>query len=77
MPKKTPQLAGWTLAVYLVVKLLPKHFATADVYRWEAQLAAKFPDNQNIRAKIRQQLQILRDKKILKQGKVRGTWHKL
>jgi type II restriction enzyme len=36
-------------------------FATADVYAFERELEQLHPDNRNVRPKIRQQLQILRD----------------
>ena len=36
-------------------------FALTDVYAFEARLAAIYPDNRNVRPKIRQQLQVLRD----------------
>ncbi len=36
-------------------------FALDDVYAHEARLSAIYPDNNNVRPKIRQQLQVLRD----------------
>ncbi|MET3779846.1 hypothetical protein ABIC32_000476 [Brevundimonas sp. 1080] len=36
-------------------------FTLDDVYAREAPLAALYPANYNVRAKIRQQLQVLRD----------------
>jgi len=36
-------------------------FTLEDIYRHEKHLAKLHPDNRNIRAKIRQQLQVLRD----------------
>ena len=36
-------------------------FTLADVYAHEAALAALYPGNNNVRPKIRQQLQVLRD----------------
>ncbi|WP_426046157.1 hypothetical protein [Brevundimonas sp. TWP3-1-2b1] len=36
-------------------------FTLAEVYGFEARLAAIYPDNNNVRPKIRQQLQVLRD----------------
>jgi type II restriction enzyme len=35
------------------------------VYQFEKQLAAKHPENNHIKDKIRQQLQMLRDKGII------------
>jgi hypothetical protein len=42
-----------------------KEFTTADVYAFERELAELHPDNRNIKAKIRQQLQELRDRNLL------------
>jgi type II restriction enzyme len=36
-----------------------------DVYAYENRLAVLHPDNKHVRAKIRQQLQVLRDNGIL------------
>ena len=40
-------------------------FELNDVYRFEQQLSALYPGNNNVRPKIRQQLQVLRDKGYL------------
>ena len=40
-------------------------FATSDVYAFERELEQLHPDNRNIKAKIRQQLQELRDRNLL------------
>ena len=37
-------------------------FTIEDVYAQEATLAALYPGNNNVRPKIRQQLQVLRDR---------------
>jgi type II restriction enzyme len=53
---------GWTLDILNVIQKLPnKSFSVTDVYAYEVILARKHPDNNNVRPKIRQQLQILRD----------------
>ena len=36
-------------------------FGLEDVYAYEARLSAVYPGNANVRPKIRQQLQVLRD----------------
>ena len=36
-------------------------FSLDDVYAYEAHLSALYPGNRNVRPKIRQQLQVLRD----------------
>ena len=57
---------GWLLDVLLCVeRIKKKEFSLDDVYAFEAYLQAKHPLNNNVKAKIRQQLQYLRDKNIL------------
>ncbi|MBA4792097.1 MAG: restriction endonuclease [Phenylobacterium sp.] len=53
---------GWLVEVLRIVEDLRKdRFSLSDVYEREASLQAVYPGNQNIRPKIRQQLQVLRD----------------
>ncbi len=53
---------GWLLEVMRCVqKIGTPDFTLADVYECEGELSAIFPRNNNVRAKIRQQLQVLRD----------------
>lgn len=57
---------GWLLDVLLCVERLDKlDFSLEEVYGFESQLKEKHPQNENIRAKIRQQLQLLRDKGVI------------
>ena len=57
---------GWTLDVLQVVQSLGKlEFTLADVYAHAAALAKLHPNNRNVRPKIRQQLQVLRDLGLL------------
>jgi type II restriction enzyme len=56
---------GWTIEVLRLLEGLPKQFSLADVYNFEAELRNKFPQNRHIKDKIRQQLQVLRDRGIL------------
>jgi type II restriction enzyme len=57
---------GWSLDVLNIVRRLGKQeFTNADVYAYERELEALHPDNRNIKAKIRQKLQILRDARLL------------
>lgn len=61
-----PGLRGWTLAVLLQLHRLRKvNFSLEEVYSGEKLLAMQFPGNRNVRPKIRQQLQILRDIGVL------------
>jgi hypothetical protein len=57
---------GWTLDVLNVICRLGKtEFTTADAYIFERELGQLHPHNRNIKAKIRQQLQELRDRNLL------------
>lgn len=53
---------GWLVEVMKCVESIGKsEFDLDDVYRFEKQLAQLYPNNQNVRPKIRQKLQELRD----------------
>lgn len=55
-------LRGWSLNVLeLISGLGSKEFSLADAYSMESVLSARFPNNRNVRPKIRQPLQVLRD----------------
>lgn len=57
---------GWLLNVMRCVDKLGKpEFTLQDVYAFEKELSCIYPSNQHIREKIRQQLQILRNKDYL------------
>jgi type II restriction enzyme len=67
LEKLEPTKRGWTLDVLNVVRSLNKtEFSLADVYAHADELAQLHPQNAHIRDKIRQQLQILRDLRLLK-----------
>lgn len=54
---------GWLLDVLNCINSIKKQqFDLNDVYFFENQLSIMHPNNHNVKAKIRQQLQILRDK---------------
>lgn len=64
---KKDDLRGWTADVLKVVRELgKKDFNIDEVYAFESYLQKFHPANKHIRPKIRQQLQMLRDKGILK-----------
>ncbi len=65
---------GWISDVLYFVRRSGKtKFCLSDIYRFESKLKELHPRNSHVRDKIRQQLQILRDRGILKfQGK--GTY---
>ncbi len=57
-------LIGW---VKLVFEYLPdEEFTTSQLYAHEKEFSNIYPENRNIRAKIRQQLQVLRDMGLIK-----------
>jgi type II restriction enzyme len=55
------ELRGWTLDVLQILRQLGDRFTLRQVYEHELSLARLHPANKNVRAKIRQQLQVLRD----------------
>ncbi|MBM4020238.1 MAG: restriction endonuclease [Planctomycetes bacterium] len=59
---------GWTVDVLRCVRALgPELFTLREFYRrFEEQLAAQHPDNRNVRPTIRQQLQVLRDRGVVR-----------
>jgi type II restriction enzyme len=59
---KNIQTRGWTLDVLNCVEKLNVNFTLDDLYQFEHQLSAKHPENKHVKDKIRQQLQVLRDK---------------
>ena len=55
-------LSGWRLDIFKAVSSISENvFKLENVYRWKNELQKLHPDNRNIEAKIRQQLQELRD----------------
>lgn len=58
---------GWLLDIMgCIDKLNSKEFTLDTIYSFANELKAKHPDNNHIKDKIRQQLQVLRDKGYLK-----------
>lgn len=54
---------GWLIEVMKCIEAIGKReFDIDDVYAFERPLSRLYPDNQNVRPKIRQQLQFLRDR---------------
>lgn len=57
---------GWLLDVLHYMNLIDSNtFTLRQIYQFESYLALKYPENHHIKAKIRQQLQLLRDKGYL------------
>ena len=71
---KSVESRGWLLDVLTCVEKLDTVFTLKQMYGFVDALKLKHPHNNNIEAKIRQQLQFLRDKGIiefLKSGQYR------
>ena len=75
--EKEIEAKGWLLDIMICVdKLGGKDFLLDEVYTFENELSKKHPDNRHIKDKIRQQLQVLRDKgylKFIERGRYRLT----
>ena len=57
---------GWLMDILKCVNSFPsEEFSLTDMYQFENYLFEKHPENNNIRSKIRQQLQLLRDKGVI------------
>ncbi len=64
--KKSFKHMGWVADVLLCVERIGQvEFALDDIYKFENYLRALHPDNNNVKPKIRQQLQVLRDAGVL------------
>lgn len=61
-----PEARGWLVEVMRCVDLLGRQeFELDDIYAFERHLKQIYPHNNNVRPKIRQQLQVLRDHRYL------------
>nr|WP_317199610.1 DpnI domain-containing protein [uncultured Psychrobacter sp.] len=67
---------GWTLDVWHCIDKLDDKFNLKQVYAFADELQRKHPDNNHVKDKIRQQLQVLRDKGII-EFLGRGCYQKL
>ncbi len=75
--EKSLEARGWTLEILRIVQRLGvRDFTLKQVYEFEAELKERYPHNNFVREKMRQQLQVLRDAGLLTfQG--RGHYRKL
>ena len=68
---------GWFMDIMMCVeKLGQKEFSLDEVYAFENELSRKHPENRHIKDKIRQKLQVLRDKgylEFIRKGQYRVT----
>ncbi len=75
--EKSAESKGWILDLMNCVDMIKKDsFALEDVYKFENKLKLKYPNNNFIKDKIRQQLQVLRDKGII-EFTTRGKYKKI
>ena len=74
---KSQEAKGWTLDILNCIdQIKTAEFTLAEVYAFEHELKAKHADNNFIRDKIRQQLQVLRDMNII-EFVARGKYRKV
>lgn len=74
---KSIESRGWILDIMSCIdKLKNNKFELKEIYSFESFLKTKYPNNNHIKDKIRQQLQILRDKGII-EFNGRGSYRKL
>ena len=77
LKSKSLDTKGWILDIMKCVDTISKNEFTLDeIYKFENQLKLKYPNNNFIKDKIRQQLQLLRDKGLL-EFKSRGVYKKV
>ena len=74
--KAEPQARGWLADVLRCVERLYSTFTLGNVYSFEEELSKKHPNNRNVKAKIRQQLQVLRDLGLI-EFMTPGTYRRL
>lgn len=75
--EKSTESKGWILDIMTCVDLIKKQsFTLEDVYSFEEKLKLKYPNNNFIKDKIRQQLQLLRDKGFI-EFTTRGNYQKV
>ena len=68
---------GWILDIMNCVDAIQQEiFTLKEIYAFEEELKCKYPNNNFIKDKIRQQLQFLRDKGLI-EFKKRGTYKKI
>lgn len=77
LSNQKPDKRQWTIEIIKLIEAIPsKTFALQDIYQYESTLKQNFPSNNSIRDKIRQQLQILRDKGLI-EFKGNGKYSKI
>lgn len=71
-------MRGWLMEILRCADIISSDvFSLRDIYAFSEKLAERHPENLNVQAKIRQQLQLLRDRgfiEFLGRGKYRKLW---
>lgn len=62
LEQKNIDSRGWLFDILTCVNNMPRLFTLEEIYSFESALKVKHPKNNNIKPKIRQQLQFLRDR---------------
>ncbi len=65
LERQTLEARGWMLDVWSCADRLPTEFSLQEVYAFEAILSRAHPENRHVKAKIRQQLQLLRERGLV------------
>lgn len=74
LSKMPAKRRGWAASLLNLLRQLPGDcFSLSDAYQFEEHLGRMYPGNNNVRPKIRQQLQVLRDAGII-QFETRGSY---
>jgi type II restriction enzyme len=76
LKSKKGESKGWILDIMNCVDTLDETFTLKQIYTFESHLRTKYPNNQFIKDKIRQQLQVLRDKGLI-EFKGNGKYKKI
>lgn len=66
----------WISEILRLVSSMPEYFGNDDIYAYADELRLLFPKNHNVEAKIRQQLQLLRDTGYVESLGL-GRWRRL
>lgn len=77
LSKQKQETRGWTIEILKILdKISTRTFTLEQVYFFEAELQKKFPNNNFVKDKIRQQLQVMRDRGII-EFKGNGKYEKI
>lgn len=75
--KQKQDSRGWTIEILNLIETISENqFTLQQMYSFESFLKNKFPNNNFIKDKIRQQLQVLRDNGLL-EFKENGLYRKI